>query len=150
MKADNIFVEDINFNSWSKGLFCKQSLDSGIGGFINEVLPFVAWKQGKYYLKVDKNGTSGECPNCNQITGKKELTQRVHICQFCGHQESRDTASAKIIMQRGQLAVGHTVFKNACGDVLAGVEQGILFNLVKSRRTKNLPLQLENVVQTLD
>jgi putative transposase len=150
MKADKIFVEDINFNSWSKGLFCKQSLDSGIGGFINEILPFVAWKQGKYYLKVDKNFTSQECPKCQQRTGKKSLNQRVHSCHFCGHTESRDTASAKIIMQRGQLAVGHTVFKNACGDVLAGVEQGILFNLVKSRRTKNLPLQLENVVQTLD
>jgi putative transposase len=148
--ADNIFVEDINFNSWSKGLFCKQSLESGIGGFINEVLPFVAWKQGKYCLKVDKNGTSQECPNCNQITGKKALNQRLHHCQFCEHQESRDTASAKIILQRGLKAVGHTVFKNACGDVLAGVEQDTLFNLVKSRRTKNLPLQLENVVQTLD
>ena len=53
-KADNIFVENINFKSWSKGLFCKQSLDSGIGGFINEILPFVCWKRGKYYLKVDK------------------------------------------------------------------------------------------------
>jgi putative transposase len=148
--VDNIFGEDINFNSWSRGLFCKQSLDSGIGGFINEVLPFVAWKQGKYYLKADKNGTSRECPKCNQFTGKKELNQRVHICQFCQHQESRDTASAKIIMQRGQRAVGHTVFKNACGDVLTGIGQDILPNLVKSRRTKNPPVQLDSVVQTLD
>jgi putative transposase len=31
-QADNIFVEDINFKSWSKGMFCKQSLDSGIEG----------------------------------------------------------------------------------------------------------------------
>lgn len=28
-----IFVEDINFVSWSKGLFCKQSLDMGLGQF---------------------------------------------------------------------------------------------------------------------
>ncbi len=148
--ADNIFVEDINFNSWSKGLFCKQSLNSGIGGFINEVLPFVARMRGKYYLKIDKNGTSQECPKCHQITGKKALSQRLHHCQFCGHQESRDTASAKIIMQRGQNAVGHTVFKNACGDVLTGVGQINLSNLVKSRRTKNPPVQLDSVVQTLD
>lgn len=33
--ADNIFVEDINFKSWSKGIVRKQSLDSGIGQFIN-------------------------------------------------------------------------------------------------------------------
>ena len=130
--ADNIFVEDIDFNSWSKGLFAKQSLDSGIGGFINEVLPMVCWKRGKYYLKVDKNGTSQECSNCGAYTGKKELSERIHICQYCNHTESRDTNSAKVIMQRGKRAVGHTVLKNACGDGLAGVIQLTLFDLAKS------------------
>lgn len=101
--VDNIFVEDINFKSWSKGLFCKQSLDSGIGGFINTVLPYVAWKQGKFYLKVDKNGTSQECCKCHAYTGKKELGQRLHICTnpACLHTEPRDTCSAKIIQYRG-------------------------------------------------
>ncbi len=93
--ADNIFVEDINFVSWSRGIVRKQSLDSGVGSFINEILPFVAWKRRKYYLKVDKNGTSQECPNCGAITGKKELSERVHRCDSCGHIEPRDTASAK-------------------------------------------------------
>ncbi len=53
--ADNIFLEDINFISWSKGIVRKQSLDSGIGQFINEILPYICWKRGKYYAKVDKN-----------------------------------------------------------------------------------------------
>lgn len=94
-QADNIFVEDINFKSWSKGLFCKQSLDSGIGGFINTVLPYIAWKQGKFYLKVDKNGTSQECCKCHTHTGKKDLGQRIHICTnpSCLHTEPRDTCS---------------------------------------------------------
>ncbi len=122
-QSDNIFVEDINFKSWSKGLFCQQSLDSGIGGFINEVLPFVCWKRSKYYLKVDKNRTSQECSNCGAYTGKKELSERVHSCPYCHHTESRDSNSAKIIMQRGQRAVGHPVLENACGDGLAGVVQ---------------------------
>ena len=52
--ADNIFVEDINFNSWARGLFGKHSLDSGIGRFINNILPYVSWKRGKYYLKIKK------------------------------------------------------------------------------------------------
>jgi len=130
--SDNIFVEDIDFKSWSKGLFRKQSRDSGIGGFINEILPFVCWKRGKFYLKVDKNGTSQECSRCGEVTGKKQLSQRVHNCQFCNHTESRDTNSAKIIMQRGQRAVGHTVLQNACGDDLTGVKQLNLFDLVQS------------------
>ena len=90
-QADNIFVEDINFKAWSKGLFCKQSLDSGIGGFLNQILPFVSWKRGKFFLKVNKNFSSQECPKCQQRTGKKSLNQRTHHCQFCGHSEPRDT-----------------------------------------------------------
>ena len=133
--VDNIFVEDINFKSWSKGFFCKQSLDSGIGGFINTVLPYVAWKQGKYYLKVDKNGTSQECCKCHAYTGKKELGQRVHICtnSDCLHTEPRDTCSAKIIQYRGEQAVGHTVLENACRGDATGFIQLSLFELVGSR-----------------
>ncbi|MGL6345185.1 MAG: RNA-guided endonuclease InsQ/TnpB family protein [Waterburya sp.] len=149
-QADNIFVEDLNFKSWAKGLFCKQSLDSGIGGFINQILPFICWKRGKFYLKVDKNFTSQECSSCGQHTGKKQLNERFHHCPFCQHSESRDINSAKIIMQRGnavlgvspmsdsrkkrgQIAVGHTVKEKACGGGLTGFEQLNLFELVKSR-----------------
>ena len=129
-QADNIFVEDIDFKSWSKGLFCKQSLDSGIGGFINEILPFICWKRGKFYLKVNKDFTSSECSNCGQHTGKKPLSQRIHSCQYCSHTESRDTNSAKIIMKRGQVAVGHTVNQNAWGDDATGFGQLSLSGLV--------------------
>ncbi|MDJ0605030.1 transposase, partial [Microcystis sp. M53602_WE12] len=121
--ADNIFVEDINFVSWSRGIVRKQSLDSGVGSFINEILPFVAWKRRKYYLKVDKNGTSQECPNCGAITGKKALSERVHRCDSCGHIEPRDTASAKVIENRGKNAVGLTVLENACGGDLTGIDR---------------------------
>lgn len=131
--ADNIFVEDINFIAWSRGILRKQSLDSGIGQFINEILPYICWKQNKYYGRVDKNFTSQECPKCQARTGKKLLNERVHNCQYCGYQENRDIASAKVIENRGKIAVGHTVIQqNACGDVLTGVKQLNLFNLVKS------------------
>ena len=129
-QADNIFVEDINFKSWSKGLFCQQSLDSGIGGFINDILPFICWKRGKYYLKVDKDYTSQICSNCGQHTGKKTLSQRIHICSQCCHSESRDTNAAKIIRERGLMAVGHIVKENACGDDATGIKQLTLFDLV--------------------
>ena len=135
-QADNIFVENIDYKSWSKGLFCKQSLDSGIGSFMNQILPFVCWKRGKYYLQVDKNYTSQECSNCGEFTGKKKLSERIHSCQHCGHTESRDTNAAKIIRNRGLtdlefhsrcaskpqgiVAVGHTAREKACGVGLAG------------------------------
>lgn len=136
-QADNVFVEELNFKSWSKGLFCQQSLDSGIGGFINQILPFVCWKRGKFYLKVDKDFSSQECSNCGAFTGKKQLNERVHHCPECHHSESRDTNSAKILMQRGKNAVGHTVLQNACGDVLSGVIQLTLFDLDKSLKQES-------------
>ena len=132
-QTDNIFVEDINFKSWSKGLFKKQFLDSGIGTFINEILPFVCRKRGKFYLKVDKNYSSQECPNCRLFTGKKALSQRIHKCQYCHVEMNRDKASAQIIQQRGQMAVGQPVsIEKACGDDATGVLQLTLFDLVSN------------------
>jgi len=104
--TDNIFVEDINFKSWSRGIVRKVSLDSGIGQFINEILPFVCWSRGKFYLKVDKNYTSQECPECGHNNGKKQLSERVHKCENCGYSSNRDTAAAKVIENRGKVAVG--------------------------------------------
>jgi putative transposase len=129
--TDNVFVEDINFISWSRGIVRKQSLDSGIGQFINEILPYVSWKRSKFYLKVNKNGTSQECSNCGNHTGKKQLNERVHNCQYCGYTAPRDVVSAEVIKNRGLLAVGHIVNKNACGDVLTGLLQSNLSELVK-------------------
>ena len=128
--TDNIFVEDINFISWSRGIVRKQSLDSGIGQFINEILPYICWKRSKFYLKVDKNGTSQECSNCGHHTGKKQLGERVHNCQFCGYTASRDVVSAEVIRNRGLIAVGHTVNEIAYGDVLTGISQDLI-SLVK-------------------
>ena len=121
-QADNIFIEDIDYKSWSKGLFCKQSLDSGIGGFMHQILPFVCWKRGKYFLEVSKDFTSQECSNCGQFTGKKKLGERIHNCPHCGHTQSRDINSANIIRNRGIAAVGHTVREKACGVGLAGAQ----------------------------
>lgn len=131
-QTDNIFVEDINYKSWSKGICRKQSLDSGIGSFINEILPFVCKKRHKFYLKVNKNLSSQECPSCRLFTGKKTLNQRVHSCQFCNIEIDRDIASSLIVKQRGQLAVGQPVgYKEmACGGRGAGVLQLTLFDLV--------------------
>ena len=131
-QTDNIFVEDINFVSWSKGIVRKSSLDFGMGQFFNQILPFVCWKKNKFFLKVDKNGTSQTCSNCGSYTGKKKLSERIHQCQYCGYIGSRDVVSAEIIKNRGLNAVGHTVLENAWGDGLTGVKQLNLFELVKN------------------
>ncbi|VEP11294.1 transposase [Hyella patelloides LEGE 07179] len=128
-KTDNIFVENLDFRGWQKGLFGKQINNSAIGKFINQILPFVCFKRGVYYQKVDKNYTSQICPQCATNTGKKSLNQRVHHCD-CGAIMNRDIAAAKVIQQRGEIAVGHTVKEIACGGDATGVQ--LQLNLVGS------------------
>ena len=116
-----IFVEDINFGSWSKGLFCKQSLDMGLGQFFN-ILEYVCSKTDTYFAKVDKNYTSQICPNCGTHTGKKDFSVRVHHCPECEYIQNRDVAASEVIRNRGldNIAVGTTVCKQPSDGGLAG------------------------------
>ncbi|PSO79500.1 MAG: transposase, partial [Cyanobacteria bacterium QS_5_48_63] len=107
-RAGMIFVEDLNFIAWAKGLFWKHMLDASFGEFFR-ILEWVCWKRDVLFLKVDASHTSQICPECGTHTGKKELLQRVHFCPECHHQGGRDVAAAQIIAQRGLAAVGHTV-----------------------------------------
>ncbi|NEP80830.1 MAG: transposase [Okeania sp. SIO3B3] len=70
-------------------------------------MPYICWKKGKYYAKVDKNYTSQECPKCGHIKNKK-LSYRKHICSSCRYQTNRDVAAAKVTINRGLIAVGRT------------------------------------------
>ena len=110
--AGMIFVEDINFVSWSRGLFGKQSLDMGLGQFFN-ILEYVCSKTDTYFAKVDKNYTSQICSNCGTHTGKKDLNVRVHSCLECGYTKDRDIVASEVVRDRGleNIAVGTTVCK---------------------------------------
>lgn len=121
-----IFVEDINFTSWSRGLFCKQSLDMGLGQFFN-ILQYVCSMTDTYFAKVDKNYTSQICPNCGTHTGKKELDVRTHSCSECGYEQDRDVAAAEVIRNRGleNIAVGMPVIKQPSNGVLAGAKASV-------------------------
>ena len=112
-----IFVEDINFKSWSKGMFGKQSLDMGLGQFL-EILEYVCSRIETFFAKVNKDFTSQICPNCGIYTGKKELDVRIHFCSECGYEQDRDVAAAEVIRNRGlDAAVGAPVAKLPCNEV---------------------------------
>jgi putative transposase len=119
-----IFVEDINFVSWSKGLFCKQSLDMGLGQFFN-ILEYVCSKTDTYFAKVNKDYTSQICSNCGTNTGKKDLSIRIHSCPECSYEKDRDVVAAEVIRNRGleniaEVAVGMPVVKQPSNGVLSG------------------------------
>ncbi|MBV9386658.1 MAG: transposase [Chroococcidiopsidaceae cyanobacterium CP_BM_ER_R8_30] len=124
-KAQAIFVEDINFKAWAKGLFRKHTLDAAYGQFFN-ILSYICWKRGIFFLKVDKDYTSQTCPNCQTLTGKKDLSVRIHQCKNCGYTTHRDVAASQVIVQRGISAVGQPVeFQIASGGVLSGINGNI-------------------------
>ncbi len=118
-----IFVEDINFVSWSKGLFGKQSLDMGLGQFFN-ILEYVCFKTDTYFAKVDKNYSSQICSNCGTHTGKKDLSVRVHHCPECGYIQNRDIVASEVVRDRGleNIAVGAPVIKQPSNGGLAGAK----------------------------
>jgi len=135
-QAHSIFVEDIDFTAWAKGMLGKHTLDASFGQFF-EILSHVCWKRGIYFGKVDKNYTSQLCPECGTLTGKKNLSQRVHSCHKCGYTTNRDVAAAQIIRNRGILAVGQPVSEIASGGVLPGIVDHN--SLGKCRRREESP-----------
>ncbi len=131
--AGMIFVEDIDFRVWAKGMLSKHTLDASFGQFVS-ILQWVCWKRGVYFALVDKDYTSQLCPQCNSHTGKKELSIRIHECPECGYTTHRDVAAAQVIRNRGLSGVGRILdnSENACGDGLAGADNC----LAKSLRNK--------------
>jgi putative transposase len=140
--AGMIFVEDIDFRVWAKGLFGKHTLDAGFGQFLS-ILKFVCWKRGVYFDKVDKNYTSQVCPQCDAHTGKKELNNRVHACPECGYTTHRDVAAAQIVRNRGLSGVGRILDEkeNACGDGLAGTGNRLVKNPRNRKKSGEASIQ---------
>ena len=106
--AGMVFVENLNLIGLSRGMLGKHCLDAGWGQFFS-ILQQTCLKRDVYFQKVDARKTSQICPNCTVETGKKELSQRTHVCSNCGYTTDRDVAAAQVVLQRGLAAVGHTV-----------------------------------------
>ncbi len=124
--AGMLFVEDINFVSWQRGMLSKHSADAGFGQFVN-ILEWVCQKTDTYFAKVNKNGTSQTCPNCGAHTGKKTLDIRIHHCNECKYITTRDVAASQEIRNRGISALGHNVVENVCGlDATGSIGNDIL------------------------
>ena len=136
-----IFVEDINFVSWQRGILSKHSADAGFGQFVN-ILEWVCFRRVVYFAKVNKNGTSQTCPNCGAHTGKKTLDVRVHYCNECGYTTTRDVAASQEIRNRGITAVGQMVVENVCGLRATGsIGHDALVGGERSRKSKSRDLE---------
>ncbi|MGK7893241.1 MAG: RNA-guided endonuclease InsQ/TnpB family protein [Xenococcus sp. (in: cyanobacteria)] len=132
--AGMIFVEDINFISWQRGILSQHSADAGFGQFI-KILEWVCFRCDVYFAKVNKDGTSQTCPNCGTDTGKKTLDIRLHHCPECGYTTTRDVAASCEIRNRGVSALGHSVLENVCGlEATGSISHNALVGTGRSRK----------------
>ena len=143
-QADMIFVEDIDFRIGAKGFLGKHMLDGGFGQF-RQLLSWVCWKRGRYFSEVDHKFTSQICPKCSTHTGKKELSQRLHVCPVCNYQTTRDHASSEVILNRGLEMIVPTDCRErklSGNGVLSGVKY---LDKCRSRNTNSRELEAYTV-----
>jgi putative transposase len=132
--AGMLFVEDINFVSWQRGMRSLHSADAGFGQFVN-ILEWVCFRRDVYFAKVNKDGTSQTCPNCGAHTGKKTLDIRFHNCNECGYTTTRDVAASQEVRNRGLNALGHSVSENVCGlEATGSIGHDVLVGTGRSRK----------------
>lgn len=107
-QAGMIFVEDLNCKALAAGMLAGHCLDAAWGQFFN-ILKQCCFKRGVFFMEVDSRKTSQICPNCGVETGKKDLSERVHVCNSCAYTTDRDVAAAQVVLQRGLAAAGLSV-----------------------------------------
>ena len=94
-----IFAEDLNTVGLKRGMLRKECVDASRGAFL-DLLQWVCWKRGAFFMRVNPNGTSQTCPHC-KATLRKSLSQREHFCPECGYRTHRDHAAAEMVLLRG-------------------------------------------------
>lgn len=121
-QAETIFAEDLTPVGLNRGMLRKDCIDASFGAFL-DLLEWVCWKQGAFFMRVNPNGTSQTCPHCG-ATVKKSLNVRDHHCPECGYQTHRDHAAAEMVLLRGLnlVPVDNRGMETACAGVLPGSE----------------------------
>jgi putative transposase len=100
---DNICVEDLDIKSLkekghNKGMH-RNIHDASWSKFIF-MLSYKAESAGRRLIKVDPKNTTQRCSCCGKIV-KKELSDRVHNCPYCGFSSDRDYNAARNILIAG-------------------------------------------------
>jgi putative transposase len=76
----------------------REILDQGWTDFVRRLGDKVE-EAGHILVRVDRRGSSQECPECG-AGAPKTLRQRVHRCPGCGLTQDRDVAAAQVIAAR--------------------------------------------------
>ena len=91
-------LEFINRNTDRRYMVSRKSYDIGIGTF-RMFCEYKFAERGKQVFHVDPKNTTKECSRCHRLV-PKELSDRVHLCPFCGLKMDRDLNAAINIRNR--------------------------------------------------
>ena len=96
--------EDLNVAGIAQTRLAKSTYDVGWSGFLS-ILHSKAEEAGVQVIAVPPHNTTQMCSVCRQIPEvKKTLSDRVHVCPFCGYTADRDVNAAKNILALGRSA----------------------------------------------
>jgi putative transposase len=94
--------EDLNIAGITQTRLAKSTYDVGWSGFLS-ILHSKAEEAGVQVIAVPPHNTTQMCSACEQIPEiKKTLSDRVHICPFCGYTADRDVNAAQNILRLGR------------------------------------------------
>ena len=94
--------EDLNVAGIAQTRLAKSTYDVGWGSFLS-ILHSKAEEAGCTVVAVPPHNTTQRCSVCEQIPEvKKTLSDRVHICPFCGYTADRDVNAAQNILALGR------------------------------------------------
>ncbi len=98
-KKDKITKKWASNHKKSKAGLNKSILDKGWSQ-IEAFIDYKATRAGKIMLKISAYQTSIECADCGHTHPDNRKTQKVFICENCGHQDNADRNAARVIKKR--------------------------------------------------
>jgi len=117
-----IALETLASRQMAEKDYGKQINDAGWNMFAN-MLAYKAEGAGCRVVFVNPKNTTQECSNCHEIV-KKDLSERIHECPFCGLKLDRDVNAARVILMRATPGQGGS---NASGNatIVASVKEEV-------------------------
>jgi putative transposase len=97
--VENLDVKELGEQGNNKGL--HRGIHDASWARFRFMLSYKAECAGKKLIKVDPRNTTQRCSSCGSIV-KKELSDRVHQCHYCGFSSDRDYNAARNILLSGR------------------------------------------------
>ena len=98
---ETVYVEDLKIGNMVRNHCLAKSIsDAGWGRFIGMVV-YKAESAGGRVIQVNPRNTTQDCSRCGERV-EKSLSDRIHVCPYCGLRMDRDHNAALNILARGR------------------------------------------------